>query len=256
MSFEINLRGKTAIITGCLSGIGLGIAEQMAKAGANISGCSLEKDNELPVLLPVATENQLLYTCCDVTDNEQLDLLVERTIQKFGKIDILISNAGANIFKGASFTDQKDWNHNISLNLESHWQLAKKCQPYLKESTDGTIIIISSNHAYATIPGCFPYNVTKTALTGLVKSLSVEWGPEIRTIGLAPGFIDTVGNQKWFDSFPSPKKARQETIDSHPLKRIGTSDQIGGWCVFLSSHFASFSSGSTYIIDGGKSALL
>ncbi len=105
-------------------------------------------------------------------------------------------------------------------------------------------------------PGCFPYNVTKTALTGLVRSLAIEWGPNIRTVGLAPGFIDTEGNQKWFDSFPDAEKERQRTIDMHPVKKIGTPEEVGAWCVFLSSEYASFASGTTYLLDGGRSALM
>ena len=115
---------------------------------------------------------------------------------------------------------------------------------------------MTSNHAYQTIPGCFPYNVTKTALTGLVRSLAIEWGPAIRTIGLAPGFIDTPGNQQWFNSFPDPEKERERTINLHPVKRIGTTEEIGAWCVFLTSNYAAFASGTTYVIDGGRSALM
>lgn len=90
----------------------------------------------------------------------------------------------------------------------------------------------------------------------LVRAMAVEWGPSIRTIGLAPGFIDTPENQKWFDSFPDASHERQKTIDRHPVKRLGTPEEIGGWCVFLTSSYASFASGSTYLIDGGRSALM
>jgi len=159
------------------------------------------------------------------------------------------------VFTGAANTTDEDWQKNIELNLASHWKLSKLCKPYL-EKNNGVIIIITSNHAYSTIPGCFPYNVTKTALTGLVRSLAIEWGPLIRTVGIAPGFIDTPGNHKWFDSFMDTQKERERTIDMHPVKKLGTTEEIGGWCVFLASEYASFASGTTYLIDGGRSALM
>jgi NAD(P)-dependent dehydrogenase (short-subunit alcohol dehydrogenase family) len=106
------------------------------------------------------------------------------------------------------------------------------------------------------VEGSFPYNIAKTALKALVQSLTLEWGPQIRTVGVAPGFIDTSLSKEWFDSFPDPKEQRKKTIESFPLKRLGTAEEIGGWFVFLSSKYASFAGGQTYLIDGGKSALM
>ena len=144
----------------------------------------------------------------------------------------------------------------MNLNLASHWRLAKLCKPYLEKSDDGVILLMTSNHAYYTIPGCFPYNVTKTAIKGLVQSLAIEWGPAVRTIGIAPGFIDTAGNDTWFNSFDNPNAERQRTIGMHPVKRIGTTDEVGALCVFLASDYARFISGNTILMDGGRSALM
>src|SRR6185312_2915124 len=255
MSLNIDLNGKVALITGVSSGLGAGAAVMFAKAGANISGCATSKDcNEF---IKTSEENSIkaLYTQCDVTKEEDLQKLVQFTIKEFGRIDILVSNAGRNIFEGAADCDEDHWQQNMDLNLASHWRLSKLCKPYL-EKNNGVIIIITSNHAFSTIPGCFPYNVTKTALTGLVRSLAIEWGPLVRTVGIAPGFIDTPGNQKWFDSFADAQKEKERTIDMLPVKKLGTTEEIGGWCVFLASKYASFASGTTYLIDGGRSALM
>jgi NAD(P)-dependent dehydrogenase (short-subunit alcohol dehydrogenase family) len=89
----------------------------------------------------------------------------------------------------------------------------------------------------------------------LVRALSIEWGPSIRTVGIAPGFIDTPGNQKWFDSFEDAQDERQRTIDLHPVKRIGTPEEVGAWCAFLASDYAAFATGATYLLHGGRSAL-
>ncbi len=253
--FQIDLTNKIVLITGSNSGIGFGIATEMAKAGANISGCATEEDDKGFIDSIKEYNVDVLYTCCDVTNDEELQKLVDETIKKFGRIDILVSNAGRNMFYGAEKTTADEWSKNLELNLVSHWKLSQLCKPYL-EKNNGVIIIMASNHAYNTIPGCFPYNVTKTALTGLVRSLAIEWGPRIRTVGIAPGFIDTPGNQKWFDSFADATAERQRTVSLHPVKKLGTVEEIGGWCVFLASNYAAFASGTTYLIDGGRSALM
>ncbi|MBB6501955.1 SDR family NAD(P)-dependent oxidoreductase [Pedobacter cryoconitis] len=259
MSFEIDLSGKVALITGVTSGIGSGAAKAFARAGAKIAGCGLET-KESSEAIAFLEEMKLagadaVYSCTDLTRPDQINALTEEVLACYGRIDILVSNAGANVFEGAENCSEERWMENHQLNLTSHWRLAKACKPAL-ERQDGTIIIMSSNHAFSSIPGCFPYNITKTALTGLVRSLAIEWGPAIRTVGLSPGFIDTPGNQTWFNSFDDPQQEKEKTIGLHPVKRLGTTTEIGGWCVFLASEYAAFASGVTYLIDGGRSALM
>jgi NAD(P)-dependent dehydrogenase (short-subunit alcohol dehydrogenase family) len=259
MALEINLENKVALITGVTSGIGAAIATVFAKAGAHVAGCGMHESISEEAKKFVNSVNdfkqEALYLKADVTVADDLQNLVQQTIDRFGKIDVLITNAGANVFEGAENCSEEAWFKNHELNLASHWRIAKLCKPWLDKS-HGVIIIMTSNHAYSSIPGCFPYNVTKTALTGLVRSLAIEWGPSIRTVGIAPGFIDTPGNQNWFDSFADAGKERQRTIDLHPVKKIGSPEEVGAWCVFLASEYASFASGVTYLLDGGRSALL
>ena len=133
--------------------------------------------------------------------------------------------------------------------------MAKACYPYLK-ATEGTIILMGSNHAYSSIPNCFPYNVTKLAIDGLVKSLAIQWGPEIRVIGLAPGYIETEGMNGWLNTNNDPIEKRNEIINIHQLKKFGTIEEIGAMCAFLCSPMAGFVTGTTYLIDGGRSAVM
>lgn len=260
MSLEIDFKGKVVLITGVSSGIGLGTAKEFARAGARISGCSRKKEDEKCIQAFRQAVNdagcECLYTQADVTKDGDLKTLVDKTILHFGRLDILVSSAGMNVFEGAAECTEERWQYNLELNLTSHWRLAKFCKPYLEQSGNGVILLMTSNHAYSTIPGCFPYNVTKTAITGLVRSLAIEWGPTIRTVGLAPGFIDTAGNDTWFDSFPDALAERERTINLHPVKCIGTVDEVGSLCVYLASPLARFISGTTVLMDGGRSALM
>lgn len=260
MALEINLEGKVALITGMSKGIGAGIASVLLDAGCHISGCA-RKEGDSPELLELrkkaeSLNRSLCFNTADVSKPKDLELLVRRTIDHYGKIDILISNAGAGIFEGLECCSEEQWQYNLDLNLGSHWRLAKLCKPYLEKSNIANIIIIGSNHGFSTIPGCSPYSVTKTALRGLTQSLAIEWGPSIRTNCIAPGFIDTEQNRKWFGSFPDPKAERQKTEDIHAVRKLGTSVEIGGFCAFLCSRFAGFITGVTYLVDGGRSAIM
>lgn len=261
MAFNIDLSDKTVIITGVSSGIGSIIAKMFAKANANIAGCSLE-DYGSPGVQNFITEvkNESgrlpLYVQADVVNSAELKNFVNKTIEHFGTIDILASNAGTNVYKGAKDCSSEDWNYNLKLNLESHWNIALLCKPYLEKNGDGVIIFNASCHAFNTTAGSFPYNVAKTGLKALIQTLTVEWSPRIRTIGVAPGFIETRLADEWFESFPDPQGLRSKIIEAYPMKRLGTPEEIGGWFVFLASKYAAFSAGQTYLIDGGQAALM
>lgn len=261
MPFNIDLSNKTVIVTGMSSGIGAGIAKMYAKANANIAGCALEPPGHEYVQEFIRTVEKEsgktpFYSQVDVTRFNEMENFVHRAAEHFGGIDILASNAGTNVYKGAEHCSREEWLFNMNLNLESHWNMAKLCKPYLEKSANGVIIINSSSHSLNTISGSFPYNIAKKALTGLIQSLTVEWGPSIRVVGVAPGFIDTKLAKEYFDTFPDPALKRSETEQAHPLHRLGTPEEIGGWFVFLSSHYAAFAGGQTYLIDGGRSSVM
>lgn len=261
MAFNIDLSNKIVLITGVSSGIGKSIAQNYAKANAEIAGCALEPlENESVqgFLRSIEKEsgNVPFYSQVDVTKLDELYNFVEEVVKYFGGIDIVASNAGANVFRGAEFCSHEDWMFNMNLNLESHWNLARLCKPYLDKNGCGVIIINSSGHSLNTIRGSFPYNIAKTALKALVQTLTIEWGPSIRTVGVAPGFIDTQLSEDYFNTFPDPSLKRKETEKGRPLNRLGTPEEIGGWFVFLSSHYAAFSGGQTYLIDGGASSVM
>ncbi|MDN5210863.1 SDR family oxidoreductase [Fulvivirgaceae bacterium BMA12] len=259
MALQIDLGGKVALITGISKGVGAGIASVLLEAGCSISGCGLDTDTaELAMLKEKVnvSEGSLVYSRADVTQPDELEAFVRETIDQYGRIDILVSNAGGIVFEGVEGCSEELWQKNLDLNLSSHWRLAKMCKPYLEKSDVGSIVIIGSNHAFSTIPGCAPYNIAKTALKGLVQSMAMEWGPSIRANCIAPGFIDTELNRRWFASFQDADKERLRTENRHPVKKLGTPEEIGGFCAFLSSPYAGFITGVTYLVDGGRSTLM
>lgn len=260
MSLSIDLSGKRALVTGVTSGIGAGIARCLAVAGCQVAGCGRspsDSEGARAFIREVEEEGRRAgYFQTDVSERGAADRVVANVLERMGGLDLLVSNAGRNIFKGAAQATDGDWDECMELDLASHWRLAQAARPHLAQAAPGVIVIIGSNHAWGTIPGCFPYNVAKAGLLGLVQSLAMEWGPEIRTVGIAPGFIDTAGNQRWFDSFPDPAAERQRTVALHPVGRIGSVEEIGALCAFLASSHAGFISGTTLCVDGGRSALM
>jgi len=255
----IDLEGKVAIITGSTQGIGLGIAAVMAQAGCDIAGCGLsapgsEKANDF-IQKVEGFGKKAFYKQMDVKSEEEINTFVKYVVEEFGRVDFLISNAGVNRFTAPEQCDSSFWDENMDLNLKSHWMISKACYPYLKESR-GVILLMTSNHAFSTIQNCFPYNVSKTGIVGLVRSLAVQWGSEVRVVGIAPGFIETEGGELWFNSFAEPDKKRQEVLSIHPTGKLGTVEEVGALCSFLCSSYAAFITGTTYLIDGDRSAVL
>lgn len=260
MALEINLTGKRALVTGVSSGIGAAIATQLAKAGCDIAGCGQRSENSdgaQAFLKSVKAQGRAAhYFSVNLAEQEGPAAFVEFAAKKLGGIDFVVSNAGRNIFKGTKDCTEADWAECMNLDLASHWRIARAARSHLEKSGHGVVIVIGSNHAWSTIPGCFPYNVAKAGLLGLVQSLAIEWSSRIRTVGIAPGFIDTAGNDTWFNSFPDPKAERTRTEKMHPVGRLGSVDEIGALCAFLASDLCGFISGTTLLVDGGRSALM
>lgn len=257
---NIDLTGKRALVTGASDGVGAGVAEVLARAGCDVVGTGLvAADHPRAVAFRESIERHAVKACYlsgDIRDADVPARLIDDAIAALGGLDIVVSNAGRNAFLGASAASEQEWQDCMNLNLASHWRVAKAARTHLEQARPGVFLVMSSNHAFHTIPGCFPYNVAKSALSGLVQSLAIEWGPSIRVAGVAPGFIDTPGNQAWFDSFPDPAAERALTEARHPVGRIGTPEEIGNLCAFLASPLSGFITGNTILIDGGRSALM
>lgn len=247
---------RVVLVTGASQGIGQAIAETFLRNGDIVVGCAFSSFEDAPNAQQLKTNwpERFFYYSVDVTQTAQIKQFVSDAEQLFGHIDVVVSNAGKNVFKGID-CEENDWLHNFDLNLRSHWYLSKCARPALLKSR-GVILVMTSNHAFSTMPGCAPYNISKRALLSLVQSLTIEWGPEIRTVGIAPGFIDTDGNQVWFDSHPDGKIARERTVKKHPVGRIGRPEEVGELCLFLASDNAGFIAGTTIIMDGGRSAIM
>jgi NAD(P)-dependent dehydrogenase (short-subunit alcohol dehydrogenase family) len=260
MTLAIDLRNRRAIVTGVSSGIGAAIATALAQAGCDVAGCALDAaDSDGPLRFVAAVQDQnrsAVYRAVDLADAAAARGFVDWAAAELGGIDLVVSNAGRNVFRGTAACSDDDWQANLDLNLAAHWRVAQAAKPYLDRASAPVVIVIASNHARYTMPGCFPYNVAKAGIVALVQSLAIEWGPHVRAVGIAPGFIATPLAEAWFDSFPDPAAKRTQIDGLHPVGRMGRPEEIGALCAFVASPLAGFISGTTLLADGGRDALM
>jgi NAD(P)-dependent dehydrogenase (short-subunit alcohol dehydrogenase family) len=260
MTLQIDLSNYKALVTGVSSGIGAGIADTLTRAGCDIVGCGLEATTSEGAKRFISTVDshgrRAMYQSLDISDADTSRSFVHWAAAQLGGLDIVVSNAGRNFFKGVEKATDTDWELNINLNLAAHWRVAQAAKLYLDQSRAPVIIIITSNHALYTLPNSFPYNVAKAGLVAMVQSMAIEWGPHIRAVGIAPGFVDTPLAEAWFNEFPDPAAKRAQIVSLHPVGRLGTPQDVGALCAFLCSPLAGNISGNTILIDGGRNAVM
>ncbi len=245
-----SLDNKVAIITGASKGIGLSIAEFFAAAGAKVV-ISSRKQDDLDTIADKLNKKGYDVTgiACNVGKMNELNNLVDKTIETYGQLDILVNNAGASpVYGPVHDTSLKAFDKIIDVNLKAPFQLSKLCLPYLRESNSASIINITSIGAISPEPGLGIYSVSKSALISLTKVMAKEWGQQkIRVNAICPGLIKT----KFSQAIWSNEAILEPMIKRLAIKRMGESDEIGALALFLASPAASYSTGSVYWADGG-----
>ena len=247
-----DLTGKVALITGSTKGIGKSIAEEMARAGAKVVISSRKADAVEAVTKELtAAGREAIGVPCNIGSKADLQNLVDKTLAKWGRIDVLVCNAAINPHFG-SITKVSDevFDKMMGSNIRSIFWLSNMVLPQMAERKDGAMVIISSIAALrgSNVNGL--YGVTKAADAGLGRALAVEWGPHnIRVNSIAPGLIKTdFARALWEDE---ERRKRREAMT--PLRRLGDAKDIGGVAVFLASDAARFVTGQLLVVDGGVS---
>tara|TARA_B110000014_G_C20126234_1_gene600221 strand:+ start:765 stop:1529 length:765 start_codon:yes stop_codon:yes gene_type:complete len=250
-----DLSGKTAIITGSSKGIGRSIAFAMAEQGAQVV-VSSRKADACKIVADEINEKYkeekggAIVIPCNISDTAALQMLVDETKAKLGKIDILVCNAATNPFFG-SIKDipEEAIDKVMDNNIKSNILLCQMVIPEMVERKEGSITMISSIGGIKASTVIGAYNVTKAADIMLVKNLAAEFGQHnVRTNAIAPGLFRTDFAKALWEN-PDILKA---STASCPMKRIGEPDEIAGAAVFLASKAASFVNGHTLVVDGGS----
>ena len=250
------LQNKNAIITGGSDGIGLGIAHEFAKNGANLIlvGRELEKlkkaKNELEIY-PI----EIQFISVDLSDTKQIFSLSEEITKYFSKIDILVNNAGIGKFIPFSQTDETLLDLHLNLNVKTPYLLTQKLLSQLIESK-GNVINISSYFAHRMLVGrtTTAYSLTKGAINSFTKSLAFEIGNQgVRVNAIAPGSISTPQFDRNLASLSTEKQdAFHKMVKNiYPLGKIGSVEDIAKMATFLASDNASWITGAVFAVDGG-----
>ena len=251
-----NLQGKTAIVTGGAQGIGAAIAARLARDGARVA--FLDIDAARGQSLAAELESQGLGACfipADVTVEADIRRAVETAEALFGPVGILVNNAGRNAYFDAAEMSSEDWDSSMALNLKSAWLCAKYVLPSMKRLGGGSIINISSLHARLTTTGMFPYAAAKAGLTGLTRSLALDYGAfNIRVNAILPGWTRTAGVDEWFSRQPDPAAAERQVVDTQPLRRIASPAEVASVAAFLASDESSAITGAEIAVDCGLGA--
>jgi NAD(P)-dependent dehydrogenase (short-subunit alcohol dehydrogenase family) len=245
-----DLAGKVAVITGSTKGIGKAIARHLALAGAKVVISSRKADACAQVKAEFdAAGLTSISVPCNVARKEDLENLVKKTMEAFGRIDILVCNAATNPVYGptASASDEA-FDKIMGTNIRSVWQLCNMVIPQMAERRDGAVIIVSSIAALRGNGVIGLYGVSKAADAGLARNLAVEWGPSnIRVNAILPGLVRTdFARALWEDD-----KARASRESATPLRRLGDPDDIAGIAVMLAAPAGAFITGQIIVADGG-----
>ncbi len=244
----INLEGKVAIVTGASRGIGEAIARAFVANGAKVV-IAARKPEALQAVAESMGANA--HAVVAHTGKEaDCKRLVEETITKFGKVDVLVNNAATNPHFGPFFTaEESQWDKTFEVNLKGYFWMTREVVNHLRaREAPGSIIHMASVAGVIAAPGQGIYGMTKAAVIGMTRTMAYELaGNKIRVNAIAPGFVDT----KFASAILKNDVLLDEVMKLTPMRRYGQPDEIAGGALYLASDSASYLTGHTLLIDGG-----
>ncbi|MDR3565496.1 MAG: glucose 1-dehydrogenase [Negativicutes bacterium] len=247
-----DLSGKTALVTGGSKGIGFGMAQALAHAGADmiIVSRNLEEGEQAAQEMR-AMGRKAIALSCDVTSPAAVAAMVEKAVAAFGKIDILLNNAGMNIRKAVVDIAEEDWDKVIDTNLKGIFLVAQAVGKEMIKQKSGKIINIASIMGAVGMPMLASYCASKGGVIQLTKVLALEWAQyNINVNCIGPAYIRTPMTAGWLND----EERLKVILDSTPLRRLGEVEDLAGPVVFLASDWSNYVTGHTLLVDGGWAA--
>lgn len=239
------LASKVALITGASRGIGEAIARRFVADGATVINASIIDPtyDDLP---------EVHFEHLDVTSPESTVEVTRRIIDKFGKLDIVVNNAGTEVEKSVPETSVDEWDLVMDVNVKGVFLVSKATIEHLTR-TKGVIINMSSINAYWAEPDLAVYSASKAAVLQLTRCIALDHAPDLRAVAICPGYVRTDMLEHYYENQEDPDAVRASLTGKQPLQRLCEPSEVAALASWLASDDASFTSGQPYVIDGALS---
>ncbi len=249
------LKGKVALITGGSEGMGYATAELFLKEGAKVMIAGRSPDRGAKAIKKLQRLGKVAFVRGDVSKDADAKRMVEETVRRFGRIDILFNNAGVYIEKLAEDTSVEEWDKVIDTNLKGTFLVTKHAIPHMKRQRSGVIINNSSDAGIIGNRFCPAYCASKGGVTVMTKAMALDYAPYgIRVNSVNPGIIDTPMLAREVDAAPDRRAYLAKCDEDAPVGRIGKPIEVAKAVLFLASHQSSFVTGAALSVDGGITA--
>lgn len=254
----MNWNEHVAIVTGAASGIGAGIAECFAEAGADVVVADINERQGTQVVDALQRRyGKGLFIRTDVSQAADCKRLVDETLAAYGKIDTLVNNAGVNFVKPTLEMDEADWDRVVDVDLKGTFLCSRYALEAMEARRSGNIINIASVHTVATLPAAAPYAASKGGVDMMTRSMAIEFAAfGIRVNAISPGLTDTQIWNDIQDAAEDAELARQHWMDNIPLGRVQSPREVGNVALFLASEQSSYVTGANIFTDGGMTIQL
>jgi NAD(P)-dependent dehydrogenase (short-subunit alcohol dehydrogenase family) len=196
----------------------------------------------------VTAGGEATFVRADMRDPDDIAALFEAADERYGGVDVLVNNAGVQTNTPADEATLGDWEFVLETDFRSYWLCAKHA---FERMTRGSVVNISSNHAFSTMPAHFPYNAVKSGINGMTRAMALDFGPHVRVNTVNPGWVAV---ERTEDELSESDRERVESI--HPVGRIGEPADVAGVVALLASEDAAFVTGASLLVDGGRSAVM
>ena len=244
LSDVLDFSGKVAIVTGGARGVGRGITERFLEAGADVVICGRNE----PAELPAADGRTAVFVAADVREPDDIDRVVSETVARFGRIDVLVNNAGGSPPADSATASPRFSTSIIALNLVASLVFAQRANAVMQEQADGGVIInISSVSGIRPSPGTAAYGAAKAGLLNLTQTLAVDYAPKVRVVAVTAGYVRTEQSHLFYGD-EEGIAAVGRTI---PAGRMAETTDVADVCLFLASPLARYVNGTDVLVHGG-----
>jgi NAD(P)-dependent dehydrogenase (short-subunit alcohol dehydrogenase family) len=250
------LVSRVALVTGGTRGIGEAIVRLFAAEGASVAFCGRRRSlGEALQQELIASDYQALFMEADVSREEDVRRLVAHTLERFGRLDIVVNNAGITASGPVEHLSVETWRSVMEHNVTSMFLVSREAIPALRKAGGGSIVNLGSTYGTVGSAGNSAYGVSKAAAINFSRHLALELAPDhIRVNALCPGAVATPMNREWANAQDDPEDALRKLAEKHPIGRISSPEEQARAALFLASDESSYMTGSALMSDGGYTA--